>query len=355
MNMGSMNNEELGHIPYVCLLLHYLEKWKAKNSGAVPDSYEEKTAFRDLVRSGNVDEENFDEADAAVLKSLNPPTPSSSVREILNSPEAQSLTASSPPFWIIANAIQQFYTQHGELPLPGAVPDMKAHSDTYIELQNIYKQKAREDCAEVIKSVRKLEKTLNRSPKQTIDEKEIENFCKGAAHVSLVRGKPFKILEPGIPITFSDRAKALAMDLTNPESLIAIYIAFLAWDEYVATHATTAHDQGGQGLQVPGAEGSDVDSDTEKLTGIAHVILDALIKEAGTFVKEPDYSLIRTKVAKTCTELTRAAGVELHNIASLTGGLVAQEVIKVITKQYIPIDNTCVFDGIVSRSYVLRV
>jgi len=50
----------------------------------------------------------------------------------------------------------------------------------------------------------------------------------------------------------------------------------------------------------------------------------------------------------------RANGGELHNIAAATGGMVAQEVIKVITKQYIPVDNTCIFDGIQSRSSVLR-
>lgn len=51
----------------------------------------------------------------------------------------------------------------------------------------------------------------------------------------------------------------------------------------------------------------------------------------------------------------RAGGSELHNIAALTGGMVAQEVIKAITKQYVPIDNTCVFDGITSKSAVIRV
>jgi len=38
----------------------------------------------------------------------------------------------------------------------------------------------------------------------------------------------------------------------------------------------------------------------------------------------------------------------------LTGGMVAQEMIKIVTKQYIPIDNTCIFDGIGSRCQVLR-
>lgn len=52
---------------------------------------------------------------------------------------------------------------------------------------------------------------------------------------------------------------------------------------------------------------------------------------------------------------TRAGGAELHNIASLAGGMIAQEVIKVVTKQYIPVDNTCVFDGVKSLSEVMRV
>lgn len=51
----------------------------------------------------------------------------------------------------------------------------------------------------------------------------------------------------------------------------------------------------------------------------------------------------------------RAGGAELHNIAALTGGIVSQEIIKAVTEQYIPVDNTCVFDGVRSKSGVLRV
>lgn len=55
-----------------------------------------------------------------------------------------------------------------------------------------------------------------------------------------------------------------------------------------------------------------------------------------------------------CLYRVRAGGAELHNIAALTGGLLAQEVIKAITKQYVPIDNTCIFDGVNSKTAVLR-
>jgi amyloid beta precursor protein binding protein 1 len=60
------------------------------------------------------------------------------------------------------------------------------------------------------------------------------------------------------------------------------------------------------------------------------------------------------RVVQAAQEVARAAGGELHNVAALTGGMVAQELIKIVTKQYIPIDNTCVYDGIEGRCQVLR-
>ena len=68
-----------------------------------------------------------------------------------------------------------------------------------------------------------------------------------------------------------------------------------------------------------------------------------------------EYGDINEKLEKVAEDLARAEYGELHNISALTGGMVAQEMIKIITKQYIPIDNTCVFDGIKSRTQVFRV
>jgi NEDD8-activating enzyme E1 regulatory subunit len=60
------------------------------------------------------------------------------------------------------------------------------------------------------------------------------------------------------------------------------------------------------------------------------------------------------RIVEAAGEVARAAGGELHNISAAVGGMVAQEMIKIITKQYIPIENTCIFDGIESRCQVLR-
>lgn len=62
----------------------------------------------------------------------------------------------------------------------------------------------------------------------------------------------------------------------------------------------------------------------------------------------------KERIIQAAQEVARAAGAELHNISAVTGGMVAQEMIKIVTKQYIPIDNTCIFDGIESRCQVLR-
>lgn len=86
-------------------------------------------------------------------------------------------------FWIVANAVKQFYTNHKELPLPGSVPDMKTQSTVYVQLQNLYKAKARQDVAEVLEIVR-----AHPGGKQ-IDVAEVELFCKNAAFIKLIRGE----------------------------------------------------------------------------------------------------------------------------------------------------------------------
>lgn len=79
-----------GHIPYVVLLLHYLVEWKKNHASKPPQTYVEKIAFRKMVaegaRTNNPEggEENYDEAVAAVLKTITMPSLSGSVREVFD-------------------------------------------------------------------------------------------------------------------------------------------------------------------------------------------------------------------------------------------------------------------------------
>ena len=219
--LEDMAADDHGHVPYIALLLHYLEEWKTEHDGQVPATYKDKTAFRTLVskaaRSNNPEggEENYDEAVAAVLKSLNSPEPNSAVKEIFKAPECILVTQQSASFWVIAHAVGLFYTKYGVLPVPGAVPDMKARSADYIQLQNVYKSKARKDMAEVLDSVRFLERNANRST--AIDEKDIEAFCKNAAHIKLVRGRPFHVVQADGSLKWGDRAKSIGKIVLQPQ------------------------------------------------------------------------------------------------------------------------------------------
>lgn len=88
VDINNLSAHKHGHIPYIALLLHYLEEWKAENSGSVPQSYADKVKFRKLVAAGaRTDspegaEENYDEAMAAVLKTVSLPSLPSSVKEV---------------------------------------------------------------------------------------------------------------------------------------------------------------------------------------------------------------------------------------------------------------------------------
>ncbi|PNS18752.1 NEDD8-activating enzyme E1 regulatory subunit [Sphaceloma murrayae] len=354
-DLGSLSEIDLGHVPYLLLLLHYIDEWRSSHGGEAPLSYKDKTAFRDTLRAaGPPEEENFGEAAAAVLKTLNLPTPSSSVLSVLQAPETRQLTSDTASFWIIAAAVHDFYQKHEQLPLPGSLPDMKARSADYIALQNIYKSKAREDCAQVTSTVRQLEAQVGRNSQ--IPDSEIEQFCKLAAHIKLVRGSstPLALVQDGLSWT-AEAGKDLVMKFPNPDfgmdGPTLIYIAFVAYDSFLASHA----DDMSSALHPPGSNSQHVDSDAEKLTGIALKVLDAAINATGSRVENPQYDDLQVELGKICQEITRAGGGELHNIASLTGGIVSQEIIKVITRQYVPADNTVIFDGITSKTIVLKI
>ncbi|TGO56312.1 hypothetical protein BCON_0079g00060 [Botryotinia convoluta] len=311
-DIDTLSDHEHGHIPYLVLLLHFLAKWKEEN-GSYPTSYKDKTAFRTTVTNGtrrnNAEggEENFDEAVAAVMKNISVQDLRSSVKEVFEYSPTEA--ESNSDFWIIADAVKKFYEKHNELPLPGSVPDMKAQSSTYVQLQNIYKAKARQDVQEILETVRA------HARGNEIKTEEVEVFCKNAAFIKLIRGSD--------PTT--DLQKIANSESENDANASFTMMPLSNFPIYLALRAT-AH--------VAAATSSE--------------ILAQIDKEVPNVSSNP-------RVQKVAEEVSRAKGGELHNISSLTGGMVAQEIIKIITKQYVPIDNTCIFDGITSRAQVLRI
>ncbi|KAK4230036.1 putative NEDD8-activating enzyme E1 regulatory subunit [Podospora fimiseda] len=330
-DIDNQSDHEHGHLPYVVILLHYLEKWKTHHDGKVPSTYKEKTEFRSIIqaatRTTNAEggEENFDEAVAAVLKTLVAPSLPSGLKEVFDY-EHTDPDEQKSDFWIIADAVKKFYEEHKCLPLPGKVPDMKAQSEVYIKLQTIYKTKARKDAAEILETVRAT------PGGDKVDPAEVDLFCKNAAFVKLINAtgggkissKADRLKEVYVyhsPHTAQEVANDEMAEMTlQPLSLFPIYLA----------------------LQ-PTSHRVDLNSPPIKA--------EKILEEVAKLVSDADKN---EKVIDAAGEVARAEGGELHNVSALVGGMVAQELIKIITKQYIPIDNTCVYDGINSRTQVLR-
>ncbi|ODM20199.1 hypothetical protein SI65_05187 [Aspergillus cristatus] len=341
-NLDSMDNHQHGHVPYVLLLLHYLEKWKAAHNGSTPSNYKEKTEFREMVRASarmnNAEggEENYDEAAAAVLKSLNPFSLRSTLREIFEMEKCKNLKPESNDFWIIASAINEFYQKYQVLPLPGSLPDMKAQSADYVALQNIYKTKAKKDVEEVTGIVRRIESQLGSRP-SPVPEKDIEIFCKNAAHIKVVRGRNIPQLDEGDEHLFKTVRNNLSVIEGLPETLMPIFIASQILDAIVTD--IQEGKQAGGSIDDEGLWRSQID----RFVGI-------LRRDDPAAVDEDT----QQRIVDATKELRRTEGGELHNVSALAGGLVAQEALKVITRQYVPLDNTCIFDGVRSRTEMYK-
>ncbi|KAK5998136.1 NEDD8-activating enzyme E1 regulatory subunit [Cladobotryum mycophilum] len=314
-DIDNLDNHEHGHLPMVVILLHYLEVWKRDHEGSSPTSYTDKTAFRTLVsqamRRDNPEggEENFEEAVAAVMKHITPSSVPSTLKEIFDYQHPAETQAKSG-FWIIADAVKDFYLKHQRLPVSGGLPDMKAQSNVYIKLQNIYKDKARKDANEILDKVR------GTPSGEMIDSAEVEAFCKNVRFIKLINtiGEDVIISDVVGRELNNDEIAAIA----GPEMPMSLIFIYLALAVLSSTSTLSTND-----------------------------IVSAICKIAPALTGNE-------RVVQVAQEVARAAGGELHNISAVTGGMVAQEVIKIITQQYIPIDNTCIFDGIESRCQVLR-
>lgn len=95
---GGMSDHEHGHVPYLILLLKYLEDWKQSHGGSYPTTYKKKGEFKAFIQNSmrthvaGGSEENYEEAIAAVLKNVREAEVSSGSKEVFNDDKCTNLT-----------------------------------------------------------------------------------------------------------------------------------------------------------------------------------------------------------------------------------------------------------------------
>jgi amyloid beta precursor protein binding protein 1 len=89
-DIDTLDDHEHGHIPYVVILLHFLEQWRQSHDGKNPTTLKEKKEFGKLVMSGSRTnnpeggEENFQEAATAINKNIKVPELDAGLEEVFN-------------------------------------------------------------------------------------------------------------------------------------------------------------------------------------------------------------------------------------------------------------------------------
>lgn len=317
--------EVTSKVPWLVVMYKSLQEWVKSHGGRYPANYREKSELRELIRSKmTADEENFEEAIKAVNSSFGGGKPGSAIGEILADDCCLNVRKESNAFWILARALRDFVENegHGLLPLPGVLPDMTADTSSYINLQNVYRAQAAHDAEIVYRRARQLLKELNK-PNDFITEKDVRLFCREAANLAVLRGT--KIADE---YDKAYKASQISSALESPSSLMAHYLTLRAVDKFQAEHG-----------YLPGE--CQVEEDTSRIKSIAN----KMINEWG----------ISTPISDDLAhEICRYGGAEIHSISAFFGGCIAHELIKLISKQYKPFDNTIVYDGTTAQTETFK-
>ncbi|XP_024026682.1 NEDD8-activating enzyme E1 regulatory subunit AXR1 [Morus notabilis] len=316
------------HIPYVVILVKMAQEWAKSHGGTLPSTREEKKEFKDLLKARTVaaDEDNYKEAIEASYKVFAPPGISSDLQQIINDSSAEVDTNSSD-FWIMVAALKEFIKNEGggAAPLEGSIPDMTSSTEQYVNLQNIYLAKAEADFLAIEQRVRNILKKNGRDP-NSISKATIKSFCKNARKLKVCRYRPVED-EFNSPIL-----SELQKYITDEDYSVAVgfYILFRAVDRFAANYNS-----------FPGQFDGAMDEDISRLKTTAVSLLSDLGCNGSTITED----LIN--------EMCRFGASELHAVAAFVGGIASQEVIKLITRQFVPMSGTFIFNGIDHKSQLL--
>jgi len=332
-DLQRLNSREHSHCPFPVLLLKARAQWQATHNKALPTTRAECEEFKTLLRNmqQDPDEENFQEALKNAFYAYEPYTIPSEVQAVLDDPRAVNPSVTSSSFWIIAHALREFVKNEGKgkLPLKGSIPDMHTETHTYIALQTVYKERAEQDVQAVLRRVRDTLTRLGQSA-TSISEDEVRLMCKNALTLRVIR---FRTLKDELTNLNRDE---LAMQLNDPTSTAGWYVLFRAVDDFYKKYN-----------RYPGNKlGDNLENDFLLLKDI---VVNFLKQHNLPPLGNHKEGALNEAMVR---EMVRYGNAQIHNIAALLGGVAAQEIIKLITHQWQPLDHTFILNGMHSTSGV---
>ncbi|XP_012936750.1 NEDD8-activating enzyme E1 regulatory subunit isoform X2 [Aplysia californica] len=349
LDLESMNKKDHSHTPWLVLIYKYLQFWQQENGERLPNNYKEKNALKELIKQGvrknaegvPEEEENFDEAIKNVNSSLHKTSVPSEVKALFSDPACLDLNIESKNFWVLMRALKEFTENegNGQLPVRGVIPDMTADSERYIQLQSVYREQAAADATAVAEHVHALLHSIGRElsfvfPQPgTITDDEVKTFCRNSAFLTVVRCRSLE--EEYCPETAN--LEELSRHVVEEEEEgstegdeTVLYIMLRAADRFFSEYN-----------HYPGAYDNTMEADIPRLKSCMNKLLH-------------DWGFSSTIKDDYVQEMCRFGASELHTVSAFMGGVAAQEVIKILTGQFVPINNTFIYNAQKQNSTTLK-
>jgi len=311
-----------------------MEKWLGEHK-TVPTTGAEKKRFKDQVWAmrwpPKPDEElNFDEAVKNAVRAYDLPKFDGWTQAVLDDAKAQHITKDSVAFWVLCAALNRWVKNEGHgilLPCSNNIPDLVSMTQSYLDLRKIYKDRAEQDHAAIVAHVRVIQKEVGQA-EEVVSAEEAEHFIKNVRGLRCVRIRT--MAEEYNPKTFNkDFVQEALSDAPPPDAEAEIDCPpNVHW--YFALRAADLFQQ--KFNRYPGV-GGDPERDAEQMYELQTELVQAI-----------GLSELETK-PEVLQEVARWGATEIHNIAAFVGGIAAQASLKVILQQYIPLNNTLLFNG----------
>ncbi|KAJ6220449.1 hypothetical protein RDWZM_006261 [Blomia tropicalis] len=346
----TLTRHELSRIPALVVIYKNLIKWQTKfgkNSNDIPKNYREKSQLSSLIKEeieflkekitnsqnvihtneengdalalGTIELENFEEAIKMINKVfINSNRISENLQTLLNE-ATEPVRQCSSSFWVMLAALKIFIEKYHCLPLKGSIPDMNCGSELYVKLQKIYKNKAQQDVDKMLKIIQKLPKT----PNVVVSEKEVQLLCRNAPYLTVIRTNPIYNELTGDRLKkFSSRLQNGTDEEGSEFDELRFYLLMRIADRFYSKQN-----------RLPGQHDDEIENDVSEMKREFRELCTDL--GFNIFIKD---ELVH--------EICRYGGCELHSISAFIGGCAAHEAIKLITGQYVPINNTFVYNGL---------
>ncbi|KAM3143936.1 hypothetical protein pb186bvf_003987 [Paramecium bursaria] len=295
--------DEICHIPFIVILNKAIKMFRYKYN-KYPETFSEKNVFLKQIildLSKSVPDENNLNFYQAIenIQLITPVTEwKNSLKNVFKDINNVSINDCNDSFTLLCFSLLQFVNTFGCPPMQRKLPDMHCKSQDYLKLKNLYNWKANED----FKIFKQIYQSFGRFP---IEDDYMKLFIENT-------NNEFKTIK------YRTIQQEFQQPLQNEEydnHNLDWYILLRAVEIYRNSFNRYPSLQDIQNLQL---------------------ICNQLTEQF-------NYQKVGISYIE---EMCRYEGLKLNLVASVIGGMASQEAIKIITQQFVPINNTLIYSGL---------